>query len=64
MDDDDLLRLGEYATSDAGSSTRVVAASEFCEFNDIDIGDELTAYLHAGTGALVLVPGGGEVADE
>ncbi|QLD84622.1 hypothetical protein HWV23_02755 [Natronomonas halophila] len=56
MQEDQLWKLGEYKMNYAGSSTRVTAASEFCDRNGLEVGDDVDQYLHAESGALVIVP--------
>lgn len=58
--DGETWRLRTYCTSVSGGSIRVTAASEFCDLNDVDVGDEIIAYLDQQTGALVLLPADSE----
>lgn len=57
LETDHIWKLGEYTASGrVGGSTRITAASEFCDRHNITAGDNLEAYLHSDTGALILLP--------
>lgn len=56
MNEDELFCLGDYTTNYGGSSTRATLANDFCDENNIGVGDEVRQFIHLETGALVIVP--------
>lgn len=59
MERGEVVGLGEYTVSSNGSGStakKSVLADSFVGFHGIESGDKVAAWMHSGTGALILLP--------
>lgn len=56
MSNDDIWKLGDYSTSQSGGSIRITAASQFCDRHQMGPGEDVIAFMHSGSGALIILP--------